>query len=308
MTQAFTVWSILRRAFPSFVWIVLIAGLIGLVPGRADAGPQYFTDDSGYRLELAAPARRIVALYGAFNDILLDMGLGDRLAARTLADTRTELEHLPAIGTHMRPNSELIAALQPDLVLQFEGRREAENQVARLRALGLPVVVFRGSGFPDLFRIIESLGLLTGEEKAAADLVEGLRSRLDAVARSREGAPRPRVFFEIRSPNLLAAGTDSMASAIIEAAGGENAVTVPDRVARLNEEEVIRLDPDVYLIQRGPMNPDPVPPAQRSHYRSLKAVREDRILEVDESLFSRPAPGAVLAVEQLAAFFQTLSL
>ncbi len=202
-------------------------------------------------MELEAPARRVVALYGAFNDILLDMGLGDRLAARTRADIRPELAALPVIGTHMRPNLELIAALQPDLILQFEGRREAEAQVAQLRALGFPVAVFRGSSFPDLYRIIAALGVLTGAEDRADALIDSLRSRLNALAERRIGALRPRVFFEIRSPNLLAAGANSTASAIIEAAGGENAVRVPERVARLNEEELIRLDPEVYIVQQG---------------------------------------------------------
>lgn len=263
-------------------------------------------DDTGVRVEPAAPARRVVALYGAFNDILLSMDMGGCLIARTVADARPELADLPVIGTHMRPNLELIAALRPDLVLQFEGRREAGAQVEQLRALGLRVEVFRGTSFPDLFRIIETLGSLTGAEDRAETLIASLRSRLDAVAQSRAGASRPRVFFEIRSPNLLAAGADSTASAIIEAAGGENVVRAPERVARISEEELIRLDPDLYIVQQGSMNSAPVPPAAREHYRTLRAVREGHVLTVDESLFSRPAPGMVDAVEMLAGFFSGL--
>lgn len=295
-----------RRACPSFVWLFPLAACLATLcltpPCPADAAPVTLTDDTGHVVELAAPARRIVALYGAFNDMLLDMGLAHRLVARTKADTRPELTALPAIGTHMRPNNELIAALRPDLVLQFEGRREAETQVEQLRALGVPVAVFRGTTFPDVFRIIGALGVLTGAEPRAEALIRSLQTRLEAVAARRAHAARPRVFFEIRSPNLLAAGSGSMAAAIIAAAGGDNAVSLPDRVARLNEEELIRLNPDVYLIQKGPMNPAPLPLAQRPHYRTLQAVRNNRVMEVDESLFSRPAPGAVRAVEQLADF------
>lgn len=257
-------------------------------------------------VELPAPARRVVALYGAFNDILLSMDMGGCLIGRTVADVQPELADRPVIGTHMRPSLELIAALRPDLVLQFEGRREASAQVEQLRALGLRVAVFRGTSFPDLFRIIQSLGSLTGAEDRAGELIASLRARLEAVARSRAGAGRPRVFFEIRSPNLLAAGVNSTASAIIEAAGGDNVVRVPERVARLSEEELLRLDPDVYIVQQGSMNNAPTPPAGREHYRTLRAVRGGHVLTVDESLFSRPAPGMVDAVEMLAVFFDSL--
>lgn len=263
-------------------------------------------DDSGASVELEAPARRVAALYGAFNDILLGMGMGECLVARTVADGQPELAALPVIGTHMRPNLELIAALHPDLILQFEGRREARAQVDQLRALGFRVAVFRGGSFSDLYRIIKALGVLTGAEGRAGALTESLRARLNAVAQSRAGAKRPRVFFEIRSPNLLAAGVNSTASAIIEAAGADNVVRAPDRVARLSEEELIRLDPDVYIVQQGPMNRMPVPPDRRDHYRHLRAVREGHVLTVDESLFSRPAPGMVDAVEMLAGFFNAL--
>ena len=81
---------------------------------------------------------------------------------------------------------------------------------------------------------------------------------------------------------------------------------VPERVARLYEEELIRLDPEVYIVQQGPMNAAPTPPAERDHYRNLRAVREGHVLTVDESLFSRPAPGMVEAAEMLADFFDTL--
>jgi iron complex transport system substrate-binding protein len=48
------------------------------------------------------------------------------------------------------------------------------------------------------------------------------------------------------------------------------------------------------------MNPNPVPVSQRSHFRTLQAVRSGAILEVDEHLFSRPGPRTVDAVEMLA--------
>ena len=272
----------------------------------AESSPLVFQDDSGTELRLAAPATRIVALYGAFNDMLLEMGLEDRIIARTSADTRSELAALPVIGTHMRPNFESVAALRPDLILQFEGRQEAQDQVRRLRDLGFNVAVFHGANFTDMFRIMEGIGFLAGKEDDAKSCVAAMRKRLAAIAATGEGKKRPRIFFEIRSPNLLAAGENSMASAIIEAAGGLNAVSLPDRVARLNEEELIRLNPDAYLVQKGPMNTSPVPPAQRPHYRTLQAVKMDRVLEVDEALFSRPAPGAVRAAEELATWLNTV--
>ncbi len=286
--------SVLIAAFSSLIFVLTSA-----FPAMSvERFPLVFHDDGGTTIQLPAPAKRIVALYGAFNDMLLEMELGNRIVARTKADTRPELAALPVIGTHMRPNFEKVAALHPDLILQFEGRQEAHDQVQRLRALGLKVAVFHGANFADMFRIMKSIGVLTGEEAKAEACV--------AIMQKREGKKRPRIFFEIRFPNLLAAGSASMAAAIIEAAGGVNAVSLPERVARLNEEELIRIAPDSYLIQKGPMNASPLPLTERPHYKTLSAVKENRVLVVDEALFSRPAPGAIQAAEELAAWLDSV--
>lgn len=274
----------------------------GLPAEQAD-GPVSITDDTGRLVRLLHPARRIVALYGAFNELLAAMDLTDRIAARTAADEEpAAIRQLPVIGTHMRPSPEMVAAVAPDLVLQMEGRREAGEAVEGLRALGIPVAVFRVGSFEELFGVLRRVGTLTGEPQRAATLEAALRARLDAVAARVAGRPRPSVFFEVRHPNLLAAGTDSIVTDIIARAGGRNCVTAEGRVARLSEEELLRLNPEVYLLQRGPMNPEPEPPATRSHYAALSAVRNGHVREVDEARYSRPGPRAVDAAEELARY------
>lgn len=293
----------------SAVTLLLLAALVAVLAapfpaGAAEpAGPVSVTDDTGRVVRLPQPARRIVALYGAFNELLAAMDLADRIVARTAADTEpAAIRRLPVIGTHMRPNTETTAAVAPDLVLQMAGRSEAGEAVEGLRALGIAVAVFRVGTFEDLFGVLRRVGDLTGTPRRAAALETALRARLDAVATRVAGRGRPAVFFEVRHPNLLTAGADSIVTDIIARAGGRNAVTAGGRVVRLNEEELLRLNPDVYLLQRGPMNPEPQPPAARPHYAALSAIQNGRVLSVDEYRYSRPGPRAVDAVEELARF------
>lgn len=259
------------------------------------------TDDLGHDITLAEPATRIVALYGAFNEILAGMGLTDRLVARTEADNEPPaIAALPVIGTHMRPNLERVLAVKPDLVLQAAGRGEAEKAATDLTALGLPTAVFTLQDFPGLFSVITRLGLLTGKPEAARHLVAALQARLDAVAAKTGTGKRPTVFFEVRSGSLLAAGQGSMVDAVITAAGGTNAVTAHKKIVRLSDEELLRLAPQVCLTQRGPMNPEARPMRERPELAALPCVKNGRDFLVDEALYSRPGPGSVSAVEALA--------
>lgn len=264
------------------------------------------TDDTGAAVRLDKPATRIVALYGAFSELLLALDARELLAARTVADAQLpELAHLPAVGTHMRPNAELVVACRPDLVLQLAGRREALLQTETLRGLGLNVLTFEMDSFEKIFAVLEKLGRLTGREIQAAGLVREWSARLAALRARNAGRKPPRVFYEVRYPNLLAAGQGSIVNEIITAAGGENVVGDDKKLVRFNEEALIRADPDVYLIQKGPMNPDPQPLAGRAHYRGLRAARAGRVLVVDENRFARPGPGSVRAAEELERWLHT---
>lgn len=269
------------------------------------AAPVSIVDDSGHVLTLPAPAERIIPLYAALSENLKAMGLEQRIIARTISDDALP-QSLPAVGTHMRPNPERIVALKPDLVVQLEGRSEAGLAAQALIRLGIPVARFRISSFAELFSCIERLGVLCGAEKEAAELVFAVKKRLAAA---RQGFapedPKPSVFFEVRYPNLLGAGADSMLSDLIEAAGGVNCLkNHPGRMIRLSEESLVALNPDVYLVQQGPMNKNPTPPQERSHFRSLKAVREGFVFFVSEARYSRPGPQSVLAVEELAGLLR----
>ncbi len=287
---------------------LLLAVLV--IPAIPASGAPCITDDAGDRLCMERPARRVIPLYAAFTDILMGMGQANRIVGRTRADAPNGLSpDISVIGTHMRPSMELVLGLKPDLALQMGGRAEAAESVAALRQQGIPTAFFQVRPFEDLVSVIERVGILTGSETEATRLAASLRSRLELLRQTVTGLrePIPSVFFEVRYPNLLGAGPDSIVTDIIRFAGGQNVLagsntTRKGRVARLSEEELLRLDPDVYILQFGPMNKIPVPLRERPHFSGLRAVKSGRTLHVDEHLFSRPGPRAVDAAESLARF------
>ena len=127
-------------------------------------GSLQICDDAGQTVVLPKPAQRLIALYGAYNEILAEMGLLDRLVGRTKADTQPpEIIAKPSIGTHMRPNVEMILGLQPDLIIQAAGAQEAMPGLEQLRQQGVAVAVFHPDSFNSLFSVIQRLGVLTGE-------------------------------------------------------------------------------------------------------------------------------------------------
>ncbi len=272
--------------------------------GTGIAGEIEVVDDLGQNVRLDRPAMRIIALYGAYNEILAAMGLEDRLVGRTKADVLPpSLLSKPTIGTHLRPNVEMVLGLEPDLVIQGAGRREALIAVRQLQREGLNVVAFNPTRFSQLFSVIRRLGVVTGERDGAQKLVFSLQGRLDRVQQRLNGiAHRPSVFFEVRYPNLLGAGRGASVKGLIRHAGGVNCLTVEKKLVRIDIEALIACKPEAYIVQQGPMNPNPSQPAARPLFSILEAVKGGRVLFVDEQVYSRPGPRAVNGVEELAAF------
>jgi len=281
-----------------FKGVIFLAILFLLLGGRAAGGVQ-IQDDRGHTVSLAAAPRRIVSLYGGLTETLVALGLGQLIVARTQGDD--SLKGIPTVGTHLQPNVEMILALRPDLVVQG-GVPKGLPALTRLEANGIPVAMFAPRDFAGLFSVIRRLGALTDRGQAAADLEHAMAEKLTAVARQVAGRSPLRVFFEVRYHNLLAAGRGSLVNDIITRAGGVNILESPQKLTAYSLEALIQADPEVYLIQQGPMNRSPEDIYIRPYFQELQAVRRRRVLVVQESLFSRPGPRSAAAVEQLARF------
>jgi iron complex transport system substrate-binding protein len=262
------------------------------------------TDDLGQVITLEGPAQRIISLYGAYSEILFAIGAGDRLVARTRADRfPPSILDKPSVGTHLRPNMELVLGLQPDLIINAVGRKHGHEVIRQIQKKGFTVAVFQPRNFPELFSVIDRLGILTGEEANAQALINGQSSRLRQIdLRLAKSKDRPKVFFEVRYPNLLGAGQGSIVNDVILKAGGLNCLPNAKKLVRINIESLIDYNPDVYVVQKGPMNRNPGSPVSRPNFQVLKAVQQGRVFFVDEYIFSRPGPRSVEAVEKLAAY------
>lgn len=283
--------------------LVLAVSATLLAAGAEPSQAACVTDDTGTEVCLDASPARVVSLYGAFTELLWDLGMGGALVARTSNDdTIPEVAALPSVGTGLRPDVEHLLARRPDLVVSRGGRASREA-LSALRARGLPVAAFDPGGIDDLEAVVARLGALCGRETQAQDLVARLRERLTAVA-ERIGAPerRPRVVFEVRAEPLTVAGAGGLVDEVIRRAGGVNAVESDKKLLLFDVEALLRLDPDVYVVQEGPMNRNPPALADRAHLRLLRAARTRRVLVVDETLFSRPGPRVAEAVEHLSRF------
>ena len=153
------------------------------------------TDDRGKRVELDAPARRVVTLeWDATEDVLAlgvtPVGAADKKIYRdwvgagpALGDATTD------VGGRVEPSLERIAALKPDLIVaNREGVTKSQAKLERIA----PVVVFKptaegGSEWERTVKQFRALGTLLGRSDRAQEV---LASTEKALADGRERVER----------------------------------------------------------------------------------------------------------------------
>lgn len=294
-------------------WPLVLAGLLALAlavsaaPGRA---ADSFVDDAGQEIVVPGPYRRIVSLYPAHTDNLVDLGAGQQLIAAGPSPTPSAPD-LPLMS--YRDDPERVMALNPDLVLLRPMVAQVHPQfVVRLRQFGVTVACLQPGGAAELYQYWRRLGLLAGRQAEAEALCVRFQADLAALAARVAQIPperRPRVFFESIHRQFKTFAPDSLAIFALSAAGGINAAADTQglrdsAIAEYGHERVLALaeSVDVYLAQVGTMNRVTLEAIKDTPgFQALKAVRAGRVHLIDEPLVSRPTPRLIQGARQIQA-------
>ncbi len=221
-------------------------------------------------------AQRIVVLYAAASPILKALGLSKEVVGVTRSDHL--FPHAVRVGSHLRPNLELIKALRPTLLVVGSSKAFPEEYAQRL---GVPIFRYDPRTLEEILEAIASLGKRLQREDRAQRLIQRLQRRLQELK------PLPRsvtAVYEVSSQPLRLAGQGSIVTDILRVAGAQNLVRSSRKHVLLSPEKVLAWQPEFYLYQVGPMNRRPIPPHQRPYFRGLKS----QVVRVPEEEFARP--------------------
>lgn len=226
----------------------------------------------------------------------------DQLVAVTdYCDFPPEAAEKPSIGGVENPSLEALASHRPGLVLfsQEGGNRRSLSE--RLDTLGIAWFLDNAHSVDDVLFTFERLGKALGREKEAASLLEDWRSRLLSLQTRLEGRARPTVFYPIWQDPLVAPGKNTFLDDALTLAGGINiAARAGEGWPALGWESLLTWDPDIIVLPENSQDKTLGDLKNHPRWRTLRAVREGKIIRVNGDRFERPGPRLVAAIEDLA--------
>lgn len=254
-------------------------------------------------MPLAAPAERpttetlrVISCAPNLTEMMYELGLGHHLVGvSTFTNWPPEAAELPRVADLFNPNLEAMLRLDPTHVLGLESTTKV-NDFFRRRP-GVEVHTFGR---------IETLEEINGALLQLARV-------FDVEERGRElvrGQPEPRGLGEGRDPvrvlyvlgygaglsQMYVIGQGTFLSELIELAGGVN--VVPESLGiypSVNKEALLRLAPDVIIMNLGGEDPEERYRVVRREWRSmasLPAVRREDFRFVADDRLGIPGPRA----------------
>jgi len=269
---------------------------------RAGAGPTAYAvvDDTGARVPMAGPARRIVSLSPGATELLFSAGAGDRIVATiTGADEPAAARRIERIGDANALVFPRLRELKPDVIVVWKDL-VAPGILESLAKMKLPVYTVTLRRFEDLPRSVRRLGVLAGTT-AAAEKEAGVIERKVAALPPRAAAPKQRVYYMMLDSPLYTVGSRHLVDDAILRCGGRNIFDDIDFPAPIVEFKDIReRNPEVIVMTAPPVTAR----GWRERWQPFKevaAVRDARVFAFQDPRLDRMGPSAIGAVEGLCA-------
>lgn len=291
---------------------LVAAALLGLVAGgSATAGaattpPKLFpvvVHGTNGKVTIRRRPTRIVSLSPTATETLFAVGAGRQVIA--VDDQSNYPRRAPRTSlSGFTPNAEAIARYRPDLVILATDN----GIVAALRRLGITVLQLDAArNLNGTYQQIRVLGRATGHPRVAARAVASVKRRIGnaiAAARRVTSSRRLTVYHEL-TPDFYSANSQTFIGQAYRLLGLRNiadaAADANGGYPKLSAEYIIAANPSVIVLADSKCcGQSARTVAARPGWSGIAAVRNGRVLRVDDDVASRWGP-------RIAGLFQAVA-
>jgi cobalamin transport system substrate-binding protein len=267
---------LLRR---SLVLVAVVAAALSLVAGASSADKV---------------ATRIVSLSPTLTEDLFAVGAGKQVVA--VDDQSDYPKNAPRTKlSGFTPNAEAVAQYDPDLVfVSYDG-----PFVGQLQKLGIDVMVLPAANtIAEAYEQIRQIGRATGHAAQATRVVHRMQTQLTTLIRSVPKSRRHLSVFHELSPDYYSATSATFIGKVYKLFGFRNIADAADAAKtgypQLSGEYILAANPQIVVLADSVCcGTKAAAASERPGWRNLAAVKQRRIIAVDDSIASRWGPRLV---------------
>lgn len=248
---------------------------------------------------------RVISLCPSNTEIMEFLGLTNLLVGvDDFSDWPESVKSLPQLGPDLSINLDLVEELNPDLVFASLSVPGMEKNIEGLAARNIPYIVLNPQSLADiendLIVTANALNMPDRGQEAAGQF----RSRLENIKQKAAGVrQRPKLYWEWWPKPVFTPGSINWLTEVSEAAGAENIFKDVELASvQTDWDDVKSRNPDYICVAWVGVRKQKVKKEliiNRPGWQELEAVRNDRILILEEELYCRPSPRLLDGLEKL---------
>lgn len=259
--------------------------------------PDATTPDDGSAGSGDGIDQRVVSLSPTHTEMMFAIDAGDQLVAvDQFSDYPAEAQSLPNELSAFDNNVEAIAEYEPDLVLiggDFNGLGPQLDELGIAWWDGPAAATV-----DDTYRQIEELGVVTGHESEAADLVSSMQTEIDEIVAATPTPTEPLTVFHELDETLFSLDSTTLFGELYGLLGLRNIADTAEGDSggypMLSAEFVVSADPDfIFLADTKCCGQSLETVAARDGWADMTAVQSGNVIELDDDVASRWGPRIV---------------
>lgn len=236
---------------------------------------------------------RIVSLVPSATEIIYLLNADSFLVGITNQDNYNKFK----VGDMLNPDYEKIIKLKPSLViLTLPLQKKILEEISKLN---IDTLIISPQSIDDIFKDIIKIGKILNKEKRALFLVDSLKSVLNEIKNNSKNLENNKVFYEIWDNPLWTAGNKTFINDALKILNLKNIFDDRDGYFIVSEEEIIKRNPDIIIIAHSNVKISDV--KNRKFWQNINAVKNNKIIVVDENSFNKPSPSLIGAIKFLSS-------
>lgn len=261
--------------------------------------PLEVTDASGKTVVLEQEPQKVISLSPAATEIVYAVGAGEKLVGRTdYCKYPAEVADVVSVGSITEPNIETIASLEPDLILI--SNMFTEDVRVKLESLGYKVLDLSSHDtFEGVYNAIAQTGNVLNRQDQANAVVEEMKATVAEVEEKVAGVEPKTVYYVVGygESGDYTAGAGTFIDQMLTMAGGANVANDMEGW-KYSIEKLVEKDPEYVICSL--FNDDKAGIEGTNGYKELTAVKEGRLVEIDNNLIDLQGPRLAQGLLELA--------
>lgn len=252
---------------------------------------------------------RLVAIDGSLTEIIYALDAQSQLVAVDSTSTYPQqVKKLPNVGYMRALSTEGLLSVKPQTVITTDSARP-QQVLQQLKVAGVDVQIIKNDfSIAGIYSKVDAVAKIVDKKEEGIALKKHIADKLQPIEKmlsEQNGKKKPKVliFLSMQGNQLMAAGKNTQAQAVLDILKADNAVSQFNGYKPLNKEAVLSTNADaILLLTKNSIDQSTANLDAKKQFIYSKAASNDKIRVFDTTRllgFGPRFPGALKEVAEL---------